>query len=146
LVVAVLFVGGLVILAAAARADARPAPPVPDRPAIGPPPAWIETARGDFWLAYSSYCWTTATAGLCADYIDPRRRTDLPRLVVGRGERVRIFVAVVPDEVSVAIAGRTVPVARSQIFELRVRRGGLLEIAYFHRKGDARFVARLVVR
>jgi hypothetical protein len=141
-----LFAAGLAALAGAARADARPAPPAPDRPEIAPPPAWIETAEGDFWLAYSSYCWTTRTGGICADYIDPRLRKDLPRLVVHRGEHVRIFVAVVPDEVSVAIGGRAVPVARSRVLELRVRRGGLLELAYFHRKGDARFAARLVLK
>lgn len=131
---------------AAGPAVAFPPPPGPDRPEIAPPPAWIETERGAFWLAYSSFCWSTRTGGICADYIDPHMRKDLPVLRVRRGETVRVHLEVVPWELFVSVRDRQVRVERSRIFDIRVRRDGLLLVSYFHKKGDGNFAARLAVR
>ena len=114
---------------------------------MGPPPAWVETDAGDQWLAYSSFCWFTGTAGVCADYIPPRLRTDLPRIVVARGATVWIHLGFIPNEVSVTIGQIPVAVERSRILELRVRRSGILYVTALHaRKGDAGYTARIVVR
>ena len=129
-----------------AAAQARPAPPAPEHPRGAPPPAWIETARAERWLAYSSYCWTTPTSGLCADYVDPFRRTDLPRFVVKRGEVVRIHLAFVPTEAFVTVGRRTVALEPSRVLEVDVRRGGVLVVHVYGAKGDAGYVGRLVVR
>jgi hypothetical protein len=137
---------GLALLAPA-HAAARPAPPAPERPPGAPPRAWIETGRAERWLAYSSYCWfSTSTSGLCADYIDPGRRNDLPRIAVRRGELVHIYLAFVPTESYVTIANRLVSVERSRVIDLRVRAGGVLVVHVYARNGDASWVARLVLR
>jgi hypothetical protein len=133
-------------LATPPRADARPPFPAPDHPDGAPPPAWIETARGQRWLAYSSYCWLTPTRGLCADYVDPRRRTDLPRFVVERGEIVQIYLGFVPTEAFVTVRNRLVSTEASRVIDVRVREGGVLIVHLFGRRGDASYVARLVVR
>jgi hypothetical protein len=65
-----------------------PAKPVGPPPKGGPPPAWVETAGGSFWLAYSSYCWERT----CVDMLAPDARTDLPRIVVRAGETVRFHL------------------------------------------------------
>ena len=74
-----------------------PSTPPPDLEIAGPPPAWIETAGGDFWLAYATYCWKTG----CADYVAPScgdGRT--PTVVVEGGEVVRFHLGFEPEQVS----------------------------------------------
>jgi hypothetical protein len=61
-------------------ARALPPGPPPKR-GDGPPPAWLEKRGTDRWLAYSSFCWTT----MCADFVAPQLRTDLPRIRLARG-------------------------------------------------------------
>ncbi len=64
----------------------------------GPPPAWVVTERGAFWLAYASYCWGTA----CADYVadcDPKR---VPSLEVSRGDRLTFHLEFEPSRVTLA--------------------------------------------
>lgn len=135
-----------VLLAQASPAAARPAPPALEHPKGAPPPAWIETSRAERWLAYSSYCWTTPTRGLCADYIDPFRRTDLPRFGVDKGEVVRIHLDFVPTEAYVTIGKRTVRPDPGRILEVRVRSSGVLVVHVYGPKGDAGYVGRFVVR
>jgi hypothetical protein len=133
-------------LALATGAAAAPPPPAPEHPRGAPPPAWIETSRAERWLAYSSYCWTSPTRGLCADYVDPFRRTDLPRFGVTKGEVVRIQLGFVPTEAYVTIGKRTVRPEPSRILEVRVRSSGVLVVHVYGPRGDAGYVGRLVAR
>ncbi len=135
-----------VLLAQASPASAWPPPPAPEHSKGSPPPAWIETSRAERWLAYSSYCWTTPTRGLCADYIDPFRRTDLPRFGVGKGEVVRVHLGFLPTEAYVTIGKRTFRPEPSQILEVRVRTSGVLVVHVYGRRGDAGYVGRFAVK
>jgi hypothetical protein len=47
------------------------------------------------WLAFSSFCWSTA----CADYVPPQSRTDLAGISVHRGATVRLHFAFAPRQV-----------------------------------------------
>ncbi len=78
-----------------ADAQDRPASPAPKLDIDGPPPAWIETGSGSFWLAYATFCWTTA----CADYIAPvcGDERHAPTIVVRRGEVVRFHLGFDPE-------------------------------------------------
>ena len=135
-----------IVLAQASAAAARPDPPAPEHPRGAPPPAWIETSRAERWLAYSSYCWTSPTRGLCADYTDPFRRTDLPRFGVDKGETVRIHLGFRPTEVYVTIGKRTVRPEPRRVLEVKVRTSGVLVVHVYGPKGDAGYVGRFVVR
>jgi hypothetical protein len=69
--------------------------PAPKLEGDGPPPAWIETGAGSFWLGYSTYCWRTT----CADYIAPScARPETPELVVGRDAKVTFHLGFDPKE------------------------------------------------
>ena len=79
-------------------APAQPEGAPPELDIAGPPPAWVETRRGAFWLAYASFCWEAA----CADYVaecDPRR---VPTLDVSRGDELRFHLDFEPSRVSLA--------------------------------------------
>jgi hypothetical protein len=83
------------------RTVTGPSDPPPELPKgfKGPPPAWIETERGAFWLAYSTFCWDP---GGCADYMAPRCGDELsaPPIIVRPGEAVRFHLGFTPREVS----------------------------------------------
>jgi hypothetical protein len=77
----------------APTASAEPSEPPPSLDVDGPPPAWIETGGGSFWLAYSTFCWKTA----CADYIAPScADVSVPQLAVRPNEEVRFHLAFDP--------------------------------------------------
>lgn len=83
--------------------DGEAAPPSGPRPsgpgANGPPPAWLETEGGSFWLGYSTFCW----GGTCADYVAPSCDSEhVPKIAVRRGERVTAHLGFEPREVSLA--------------------------------------------
>jgi hypothetical protein len=77
---------------------APPSGPRPSGPgANGPPPAWLETEGGSFWLGYSTFCW----GGTCADYVAPSCDSEhVPKIAVRRGERVTAHLGFEPREVS----------------------------------------------
>ena len=77
----------------------------------GPPPAWVETRRGAFWLAYASYCWRTA----CADSAGPScGEAPVPTLVVDRGEEIRFRLPFAPRTVELSLfPARAVSVPKS---------------------------------
>lgn len=84
----------------------KPAPPKAPRPKVtgvpdGPPAAWLETARGSFWLGYSSYCWGRA----CVDFIPPSCSDPkhTPRLLLRRGERVTAHLSFAPTELGLTL-------------------------------------------
>src|SRR3954447_8967592 len=73
---------------AGARAAAPPpAAHRPARPRFGPPRAWVRVAGRSTWMAFSSFCWTGPEGtGMCADYVAPPERTDLPEIAPRRGD------------------------------------------------------------
>jgi hypothetical protein len=69
----------------------------PSAPGVdsGPPPAWVQTARGARWLGYSSFCWDE----LCADYAGARcGDAHTPTLLLTRGEVITFHLAFKPSE------------------------------------------------
>lgn len=85
----------LVVAPSAAAWPGRPPNPPAVQGTTGPPPAWLETPTRSLWLAFSSFCWNT----VCADYMPPQSRTDLPLLSLRRGANVRLHLAFKPTEV-----------------------------------------------
>jgi hypothetical protein len=132
-----------VCLATAATAAARPPAPAPDRGSLSPPRAWVATPAGDRWLAFSTSCWTTG----CIDYVNPEMRRDLPRIAVRRGEVIRFHLGFAPRSLSLRVGTRTYTLRAGRTAAWRVRgRGGVLLLQAFGGKGDAGYVARLVIR
>jgi hypothetical protein len=138
----------LLALAFVAAASAAPPGRPPKGPSSGPPAAWIHTAHGDRWLAWSSYCW----GGRCADYVPPSctGRFPAPRVAVRVGERVTIHLRFRAKDISVGERGApargtatattiTVPVRRLGVLTVGARRAGALG-------GDALYAACLVKR
>ena len=79
----------------------------------GPPPAWVETARGARWLGYSSFCWQAT----CADYAQPRcgdeRHT--PTLRLRARELVRFHLGFSPSELALTFFRRGRPLQPRQL-------------------------------
>jgi len=151
-----------------ARPPATPAPPSPAPRAgapDGPPPAWIETDHGSFWLkSVAGGCWTDhvpgspRTATACATPsrapLSPHQLAQLPRIVLRRGEIVHVHLDFAPTRASaVEIGGRAfgrpalrVGLRRGQLPPLRVRgRSGLIRVVAHGAQGDATYAARLVI-
>lgn len=69
----------------------------PTSPEGAPPPAWLESDSGSYWLGFSTFCWTS----LCADYIAPTcGAPHVPTLVLKKGERVRVHLGFKPKQIS----------------------------------------------
>jgi hypothetical protein len=134
-----LVLAGLSIGASAAKPP-RAAPPSVG--SSGPPPAWVETARGSFWLAFSTFCW----GGRCADYRAPScGERYVPKIRVRRGELVRFHLGFDPREVSVTTFGgsgasKRLAAVRNPVW--RARPGAFAVFALPKRRGgDASYVA-----
>lgn len=118
---------------------APPSGPRPSSPAGGPPPAWLETERGSFWLGQSTFCWD----GTCADYVAPSCDSEhVPKIAVRRGELVRAHLGFEPREVSLTYfpggaSGGTDPAWRVE------REGAFSLFAVAKEGGDASYVACL---
>jgi hypothetical protein len=113
---------------AAARPSSRP-PPVSR---VGPPPAWVETERGSFWLGYAGDCWKD----LCIKS-GPTRRGDLPPVIVRKGEVVRFHLGFRPRRVLLAV-GRSggVRLVPARTIRWRIERAGRVSLlAYSAREG-----------
>lgn len=135
-------------LAVAACASAGPAAPKPPPPRVidvrnPPPPAWIETGRGDYWLAFHDFCWFTA----CADYKPPGERKDLPRIAVKRGETVRFHLRFTPTRIRLEVGALTFRLKPQRVASWRVRGGGIaiLEVSAPLPFGRASYAARFRV-
>ena len=73
-------------------------PPTAQGVDSGPPPAWVQTARGAYWLGYSSFCW----GAICADYFGARcGDVHTPTLHLTRDEVVRFHLGFAPSEVGI---------------------------------------------
>jgi len=128
-------------LGGVSAAAARPMAPAPSRGSLSPPLSWVDTAGADRWLAFSTSCWTRG----CIDYIPPERRTDLPRIVVRRGERVVFRLGFTPRSLSLRVGRRSYPLPASAAASWRARAGGVLALRAFGGRGDASYVARFVI-
>jgi hypothetical protein len=129
----------LAVLAPLARALPPGQPP---KRGGGPPPAWLEKPGADRWLAYSTYCWTT----MCADYVAPQLRTDLPRVRLTRGTTVRFHLGFRPSSLTLArIGGRSWRLPTTAVAGWQAAGPGvyLLE-AVVRGGGDASYAFRLV--
>jgi hypothetical protein len=126
----------------AATEPAEPTPTVEGARAT-PPPAWIETRRGERWLAFSSYCWSST----CVDFQPAEQRTDVPRIAVQRDEVVRFHLGFEPTEATLRVGSKTYTLEAQRVTSWRVAGGG--GFAFLEAKGEpgtASYVARLLVR
>ena len=121
------------------RAPADPAPEVQGVPGDSPPPAWLETERGSFWLGYSSFCW----GGTCADYIAPScdEPKHTPKLVLRRGETVTAHLAFEPTRVELPLPHGARKLEPSRTPSWRVDREGTFSLFTVAPDGDASYVA-----
>jgi hypothetical protein len=127
-----------------AAAPAKPSTPPPNVAGTTgePPPAWFSLGGREGWLAYSSFCWTSA----CVDFLPPARRPDLPKIVARAGQVLRIHVGFTPSSVSVrslALA-RSYALIASRDTSWRVRGSGVILVQARGAKGSASYVARIV--
>jgi hypothetical protein len=109
----------------------------------GPPPAWVQTARGARWLGYSSFCW----GELCADYAGARCGDALtPTLQLTRAEVVQFHLAFAPSELAILRGRRTRPERLRPVRSprWRARAAGALTLFVRAKKGgDASYTACL---
>lgn len=141
---ALLLVCALLLAACGGREESvpragRPAGPPPDLRQAGPPPAWIETPEGSFWLAHSTYCWTT----VCADYIVPSCE-HAPEIPARVGEPVRVHLGFEPRSSRLTFfpGGAAQPL---EDLEWIVESGGAFAVSARAGKGDASYAGCLVV-
>ncbi len=133
----------LVALAPAVGPPTAP-PPRVDGTSAEPPPAWVEAGTRSRWLAYSSFCWTTA----CVDFIPPQSRPDLPAVSAKVGTTVRFHLRFMPRTATLALLGPGGPqqqwkLAPGRVIEWRVRRGGVLLLSARASAGSAGYAIRL---
>jgi hypothetical protein len=76
--------------------------PAPRSGRNSPPPAWIETEAGTYWLGLSSYCWRNGKHGVCADAAAPKcGLKGIPDVSVSEGETIRAHLGYDAGEASV---------------------------------------------
>ena len=110
--------------------------------AAAPPPAWIETAGGDRWLAFGSFCWKTT----CVDFIPPEMRPELPRLTVRRGQTARFHLGFSPRTLTLTVGTKTFRLAAKRVAAWRAVNGGIVILNARGKEGSASYVARLRLR
>lgn len=123
----------------------RPQGPAPTVPGVSvtPPPAWVETASGDRWLAFFSYCWSTQ----CVDSRPADQRADIPSVAVMPGEVVRFHLGFDPSEVELSVGPKTYVLASERVTSWKVTGpGGLAFLTAKGKPGSAGYVMRLLVR
>lgn len=108
-----------------AAAVVRPDGPPPKLEMAGPPPAWVETAGGSYWLAYSSYCW----GSVCADYVTPECGSPHASEVrVSRGEAITFHLDFDPRTVGFRYVdgseGEPTPMTAERESDWEVKRSG----------------------
>lgn len=123
----------------AAPEPGPPAEPPPRQPDGGPPPAWVETPEGSFWLGYSTYCW----ASTCADYVEPTCE-DAPEVRARVGEHVRVTFGFEARSARLTYfpGGAGQPLDE---LEWIVESGGAFAVSGAAAEGDASYVGCLVV-
>ena len=111
-----------------------------------PPPAWVTTASGRHPLGYSSYCWRSKSAGVCADYVAPRCGDGhTPTVRIRSGETVRFELGFRPSSLSISSRGHTRSLPATQRPRFRVDRAGVTSLfADTAQNGDASYTACFV--
>lgn len=144
-------VGAVVSAPGRAVSDGRSEPPSQPPPRVAgagpaPPPAWVETVRGSRWLAFSSFCWSRGGKSRCTDFFPESMRTDVPRIRVEQGERVRLHLGFEAREVLLSMGGKRKLYLRrtaTRTIAWRVSGIGLIGLlAYARGGGSASYVAR----
>ena len=111
------------------EAATPPADPTPRLPTpTGPPPAWLETDRGSFWLGHSTFCW----------------KEHVPRIAVSRGELVTAHLGFERRELTLTSfpAGKPERITTGGDPVWRVEREGAFSLfAIAKEGGDASYVA-----
>jgi hypothetical protein len=107
----------------------------------GPPPAWLETDHGSFWLGFSSFCWKSG----CADYVAPScdDARHVPRIIVDRNEFVTAHFGFEPREVSfsyVSGPGARLPPSEEPVLRVEFE-GAVVLFAAANGGGDASYAA-----
>jgi hypothetical protein len=127
-------------------AAGQPSDPPPKVAGVAnpPPPAWVDLGSRDRWLAYSSFCWTTA----CVDFIPPARRPDLPVLSSTHGSRLRFHLGFLPRSTSLALVDangtrRRWLLARARTPAWRAVTTGVLILEARSARGSASYAFRL---
>jgi hypothetical protein len=121
-------------------ARALPPGPPPKRGG-GPPPAWLEKPGTDRWLAYSSFCWTR----MCADFVAPQLRTDLPRIRLARGATARFHLGFRPTSLTLARSGgRSWRLPPTRVVAWRAAGPGVYLLQAGVVGGDASYAFRVV--
>jgi hypothetical protein len=99
-----------------------------------PPPAWVETERGSFWLTYSGYCWAIRCVKEGGVMLD----SAVPRIVVRRGEVVRFHLGFQPRHVTLAVGpARSIRPEPARTLSWRVDRGGVVSLLAYSARGEA---------
>ena len=111
----------------------------------GPPPAWVETARGSRWLGYSSFCWKTTCADFAVARCGDERHT--PTLRLRARELVRFHLGFPPSELALTFFARGHRLQSRRLrpgrtASWRVDRAGVFTLfARVQGGGDASYVA-----
>lgn len=127
------FAGGESAEEQSAPVAERPSSPPPSVwRGVGPPPAWVETERGSFWLGYGGYCWKA----LCIKG-GPTGRTELPPVVVRKGEVVRFHLGFRPRRVMLGVGrGGSVRLEPARTVSWRVERAGVVSLLAYSARGE----------
>ena len=132
------------------EAEPQPRPPAAAPPSVSgleaPPPAWLETQNGSYWLGFSTFCWK----GGCADYTAPSCRDGehVPKIGLRRAELVTAHLGFEPREVMLTYFSETMPPGSDQQTltagrdpEWRIEREGAFSLfAIATQGGDASYV------
>jgi hypothetical protein len=118
----------------------RPSGPPP--PTVGgyvPPPAWVETERGSFWLSHSGFCWGNRCVKM-AGRLGPGA---LPPVLVRKGDVVRFHLGFRARRVLLSVGRRdAVRLRPGRTTSWRVEQGGVVSLyAYAARGGSAGYFA-----
>ena len=104
----------------------------------GPPPAWVETEQGSFWLSYSGFCWGNRCVKQGGVLLD----SPVSRIVVRRGEVVRFHLGFEPRRVTLAVGpARGVRLQPARTMSWQVDRGGVVSRQVYAARGSVGYVA-----
>jgi hypothetical protein len=112
----------------------------------GPPPAFVDSSRGETQLGFGSNCWSFAGGARCVDYVPPDYRCDLPYVVAAQGDILRFRLGFDPTEVVVSVGevSAELPPAREFAWQVdQFAAGALLGVFARGAAGDASYLARL---
>lgn len=108
------------------------APPPATVPGNAPPPAWVETESGSYWLAYSGFCWgprCVKVGGLAGP-------DELPPVVAQEGEVVRFHLGFRPRSVWLSVGrGDARRLEPGRTVTWRVSGAGVLSLLAYAARG-----------